>query len=273
MLPKLGNSMDLRIAVPSGVGDVYWVLAKLQALRAKYQPSSVRLCVQKTKLTRAVEWQHMVSFVDQTVELHFRPDRHALGLGLGGRIPGAHLVAWPNAVIDRGGHLDEWLPELGPADFSFPVATTPPAGPVGAVVYVSSSGVNERWCPNLGPDYWAELIDALGEVTGAPPVIVGREWDREFGDRVRRAGAVDLIGKTNLREVAGLIQNARVVVGVICGMTILANHFRTPCVALHPTLPLNVRGWVRDAPEYVTVAAASAPSARDLAKVAAGVMR
>jgi len=270
-LPR-GASM-LRLGVPPGIGDVYWVLTKLEALRAQFKPRAICLMVQKTSLTRALDWSKMVSFVDKTAELPFRPDLHAKGDGVSFRIPSMNACLWPNALIDRGSHIDDWLPELGPANLSFAIRTVPPIRPPGVVVYISSTGVNSAWCPNLGPVYWRGLIDELTLRAGAPPTLIGAHWDREFATQVGPR-AVNLIGQTSLQQVTGIIQRARVLVGVISGMTILANHFRTPCVAIHPIVPMNPRGWVPlDAP-YIPIAAPEVPVApAGLADLACSIMR
>jgi glycosyl transferase family 9 (putative heptosyltransferase) len=270
---RFPRGIMLRVGVPPGVGDVYWALTKLRQFRDHHGARGIVLYVQKTTQTRALEWAALVpEFVNASGEKRFRPDGACLSAGYSQNYPGMHCVLWPNGVLDRGGTLADWMPELGAPDLSFKVHAKPPDREVRAVVYVSSTGINHAWAPNLGPEYWRELIEELGDLTGAPPILIGKDWDREFFDTVR-GRVVNLIGRTTLVEVAGIIQAARVLVGVISGMTILANHFRTPCVALHPVVPLNPRAWVAADAPYATIPAPQAPPARALAKIAASLMR
>jgi Glycosyltransferase family 9 (heptosyltransferase) len=263
----------MRIAVPSGVGDVYWALTKLPAWRAKHD-CKVTLCVQRTSLTRALEWSQMVDFVDGTVEHRFQPDHDCLSQGWSERIPGVDFAMWPNGALDQGKRLTEWLPDYA-TDQSFRIKTTPPDRPGRVVVYVSSDAVNRAWIPEAGPVYWSALIEALGEATGQVPTVIGKAWDQSFRDRVSGVEFEDLIGQTDLPQCAGILETARVVVGVISGMTILANHFRTPCIALAPSsVPPRFPhpdAWVpADAP-YAVVRAHNLPKVGELAARAAAL--
>lgn len=263
----------LKVGVPPGVGDVYWALTKLVAFRQRYRARRIVLHVQKTSLTRALDWSQMVGFVDSTTEFSFRPDAACYDAGFSTAIRGVDCVLWPNGVLDRGFPLADWMPELGPPDLSFRIKTAaPPVADVGAVVYVSSDSVNAAWCPNMGPYYWRTLIAELAAQTGQPVVLIGKNWDRTFADSVK-GDAVDLIGQTTLPQVAGLLERARVVVGVICGMTILANHFRTPTVAIHPVIPLDPRAWVAPDAPYATVPAPMVPNPGELAAICAELAR
>ena len=282
----------LRIAVPSGVGDVYWCLTKLQAFRQARQAEHVTLCIQRTHLPRAHDWASMVDFVNAAEDYAFRPDNQALSTGYSERVaprgttarPWRHLrnsgsqqprvdcVFWPNAVVDTGRHLREWMPELE-LDLSFAVRTAP--GPdKRVVVYVSSDGVNNSWAPNLGPAYWDRLIVALSKRFGQPPTLIGKSWDASFRARLS-APVEDLLDSTTLPEVAGIIERARVLVGIISGMTILGNHFMTPTVALYPpkfpsAFPWT---WVKDGAPYVPIATDIVPPPEELAAIAADIAR
>lgn len=293
--------MTLRLGVPPGVGDVYWALCKLQALRAARGAQHVTLCVQQTSLTRALSWADMVDFVDATAEVGFKPNDRALTTGYSDepmyalplrrgprrqstihrrailladrekqRVP-IDAVLWPNAVVDAGRHLREWMPELE-LDLSFKVRTAP--GPSGrVVVYASSVGINEAWT-RLEPTYWAQLITELAEATGQVPTLIGAPWDAAFRAQIL-CQVEDLLGKTTLPEVAGVLERAAVVVGVISGMTILANHFRTPTIALHADKHSTgfVRAWVAGDAPYEPIAAAAIPAPAALARRAASFMR
>jgi hypothetical protein len=306
----------VRIGTPSGVGDVYWVLTKLRAFLAQRRADRVTLCVQKSRLTRALDWSKMVDFVDATEEFPFRADEQALATGysdgvealpmmsrqerrelrreLRQKMP-AHLrrrgaplpplpltpappgppldcVLWPNAVLDRGDSLRDWLPGLE-LDLSFKIRTDP--GPSDRiVVYASSAAINEAWIPGLGPEYWAELIAAIAERTGDVPTLIGAPWDATFRERIA-CEVEDLLGVTTLPQVAGILERASVVVGVICGMTILANHFRTPTVALYPDKfhPAFPTSWVAPDAPYLPIAASRVPPARELAARVAELAR
>jgi hypothetical protein len=66
-----------------------------------------------------------------------------------------------------------------------------------------------------------------------------------------------------------------VVVGVISGMTIMANHFKTPCVALCPD-KFEARfpwAWVKPDAPYIVVRASEVRSAQQIEELALSIAR
>ena len=131
----------LRVAVPPGVGDVYWVLTKLRALRALEGASSVRLYVQQTQYDRSRDWAKMVDFVNYATPMRFRPPRDPSGVA---KMIGVDYVLWPNTVVDRGDHLSTWMPHL-PLDLNFPVRTHDTGPERRVVVYASIKMASYFW--------------------------------------------------------------------------------------------------------------------------------
>lgn len=262
----------IQVGVPPGVGDVYWVLTKLKAYKAANGGRPVRLLVQACgALDRAGQWREMVDFVDDLRFYPFKPDRAALETGLG-RLPTGAPILWPNAVVDKGQPLASWLPELA-LDLSFPVKTTPFPGGSRTVLYVSSDGINRAWMSHLPAGYWydvvAELNKAVGRVT-----IIGAKWDAPFFERWLREAprpldVENLVQGTTLMQVADILKAARFFVGVISGLTILANHLRTPCTAIYPTAHLDAfpRTWVAADAPYWPIRADRVPPAAELAEL------
>ena len=266
-----------RVAVPPGVGDIYWCLTKLKALRDKLRADRIELCVQKAGPARSLAWAEMVDFVDTATFHAFAP---GIAATTGYHEPGNGIdcVLWPNAVVDRGRPLSDWLPDLA-LDLDFTVRTEPMGEPR-VLVYASSRAINKAWVPNLGPEYWLQLMQALSDRFGQV-TLIGAAWDREFTDDLRSScnghgmPCVDMTGQTSLPQIADMLKRARLVIGVISGMTILANHFRTPTVAIyprkqHPDFP---RSWVAPDAPYQTVCAPDAPSAGLLAERASTIAR
>lgn len=259
----------LTAAVPPGVGDVYWVLTKLKAWRAERGNHPVRLLIQSAgHLDRAGQWVDMVDFVDEVRFYPFKPDRAALNHGLGQLRDGTPIL-WPNAIVDQGRHLADWLPRL-PLDLSFPVSVDEVPGGPRFVLYVSSESINRAWMSHLPPTYWRDLVAELNQRVGRV-TLIGARWDLSYLNGFLKAGPpLDLellVGETTLKQVAGLLKSARFFVGVISGMTILANHFRTPTVALYPTAHHErfPRTWVAPEAPYWPMRADRVPPAAELA--------
>lgn len=268
---------NYRIAVPPGVGDVYWVLTKLQAFKRAHGIERVELCVQRAGPGRSTDWANMVDFVHASSFFPFRPNDELLTKGISYTYKGVDVAMWPNAIVDRGEHLRNWLPELE-LDLDFPVRTVDMGAPR-VVVYASSEAINQAWVSNLGgPQYWVDLIAELSQRVG-PVTLIGAEWDRRFSEKLPgrppRPRYEDLTASTTLPQVADILKKARVVVGVISGMTILANHFRTPTIAFYPDAhdPAFPFTWQAPDAPYGAILASTAPSAAEVAERAAALAR
>lgn len=257
--------LHCRIATPSGVGDVYWVLCKLKDFRKKNNIEHVTLCVQKSPFTRALDWSKMVDFVDATEELEFQPDQALKMFGFSRAIKGADVCLWPNYVIDRGNHLSKWLPQYQ-LDMDFKIATVD-VDPPGTVVYASSVGVNNGWFPGRGPAWWSELLEGIAVQTGRPATLIGSPWDMEFTRQIS-GPCRNLVGKTTLPQVTGILAKADLVIGIISGMTILANHFATPCIAIYPDKfkPGFLTSWIKTGIPYTAVKASQVTSPASILK-------
>lgn len=224
------------VGVPPGVGDTYWCLAKLKAFKKHYGLEHITLAIQKTTLDRAIEWRTMVDFVDDARYVAYTPGKAALLTGFERNHGPLDFILWPNAVVDRGEHLSTWLTGLE-LDLDFPVNTIVPPRALRdrVVLYASANGVNRAWFAKRRPDFWVQLAVELERLTGHVPILIGAGWDRDNPELAPLTCATQsLIGNTTLTEVAGILEHARAVIGVISGMTILANHFKRPCLAFAP---------------------------------------
>lgn len=236
-----------RIGVPPGVGDVYWALCKLQSIREKHRLEDVELVIKSSNFDRAGEWAGMCPFVDSTSFAKFKNlDAEKIGLGgvtypggdiNGNRPPTIDAVLWPNAVVDRGDHLRHWLPEYDLRQ-DWKIATKQPEGLESVdghpVIYASSATIHKAWAPKLDVAWWTVMAETLAMRFGRKPIVIGASWDVGFSGGVLADNTIDMLGKTTLAEVAWILEHAAGIVGIISGMTILANHFRTPAIAIYP---------------------------------------
>ncbi len=224
------------IGVPSGIGDIYWCLTKIAAYRKAHKLEHVTLGIQQTQHDRSIDWLELApkGLVDDARYVAFRPDGLTLRNGFT-PVPnraGLDAIMWPNAVVDAGRRLETWLPDLE-TDLSLELRTERPAVAPCVVLYASSVGVNKAWFPEQRIDRWIELALALTARFETKPLLIGSSWDAQHCEQLRPY-CDELIARTSLRQVAGILETATLVVGIASGMTILANHFGTPCVAFFP---------------------------------------
>lgn len=262
------------VGVPPGVGDSYWCLTKMKAFKRHYDIKHLTLAILKTSKDRAIEWRHMVDFVDDARYVNFSPGE-AERTGFARDVRFLNFVMWPNAIVDKGIHLRDWLPELE-LDLDFEVRTqlVPDVAPGSVVLYASSKEVNRAWLPRARGDFWIQLALEIKARFGAPPVLIGAGWDDE-NSRLVAPHTQGLVGKTSLREVAWILKHAKAVVGIICGMTIVANHFRVPTVALSPDKfkPAFPYTWVDRQPWYKALRASEMGGPDNVAAVLEAMVR
>lgn len=259
-----------RIAVPPGVGDVYWCLTKLGDFRRKNNLEHVTLCVQKSQLTRALAWSKMVpELVNSAVEYPFKRNAGFESTGFSKNLPGVSCVMWPNAIVDKGQHLSKWLPRYE-LDLNIHIKTTDPLTVPEIVVYASAEGVNNAWLPGKGPQFWSNVLEAVADIAGEPATLIGAGWDAEFAKQITGPHK-SLIGQTDLLAVAGVLKRAKLVIGIISGMTILANHFGTPALAIWPdhhfpkAFPYT---WTRPGISYLAMPASKVTDADQVVRTA-----
>jgi len=91
---------------------------------------------------------------------------------------------------------------------------------------------------------WAQIIDWLGKDFSIGTVIVGSPAERERADMLSRSCAVkvfNLAGKTTLAELAGVLKQSRLHIGVDSAAPHIAAAVGTPTVTLYG--PSDWRYW------------------------------
>lgn len=93
------------------------------------------------------------------------------------------------------------------------------------------------------PEYYANLADLLIENVGVEVVFDGIEQDRTLIEKIvtnMRNPYVSIVGKTNLRQMVGVLKLSKVVIGPDTGTSHIANAVGTPVVMLFgPTDPID----------------------------------
>jgi heptosyltransferase-3 len=102
---------------------------------------------------------------------------------------------------------------------------------------------------NLPPQRFAQAADKLAEKLGAKIIITGTEKERNLVSFIRNGmehDAFDLVGKTNLRQLASVLKRCQVVVSNSTGPMHLAVAVGTPTVAVF--CPIFAAGPIRWGP-------------------------
>jgi hypothetical protein len=251
------------ILVPPGIGDIYWVLCKLQGFLAsrKLGTPAVTIASLDDRGDRALDYVDCTPFV------------YAAGcLGPGAIRKGKNLPIWRQAYLsDNGGvfervlgfdyflsmnggtrcgrSLDEIMPAI-PTNWYPPLFQpidgrgygTSMRAAIGDYIvgYFAHHGMYRNWLQELPPSAIYGILSQVRAATGLKVILTGREWDipdkpsvneRLLSlDQSRGRFLVDLRGKTSLPELFSLMHTSSGCFGFCAGNTIMSVVFGVPTV-------------------------------------------
>ena len=259
----------MNFLIPQGIGDAIWALLKVQDIAAKHD-NVINLfiaCIDKNNMVeaRALEFVKRFKFVSsaQMYEMPMSPGQVGCIL-----LPGAvadengyyryisdgetslkdiDYVLMPNAALERGIRLEDWLPEYKTnwrimEDFSFDdgviIDKTGHVIPLKEYVifYLSSLSNNSSSGHNRNNIWsyadWVTLGKYIQEELKCKIVVVGADYDRSyFTDYIKPLLSdewIDLIGNCGIGETFAIVKNARFVISYQSGIGIVANYMGIP---------------------------------------------
>jgi hypothetical protein len=261
----------MNILVPQGVGDSVWCLVKAQGLVKKHGDNRIDLKVGVWNAnnieSRAIEFLRKFKFVN-SVEPYVMPhvNRHGPVLlegplatedGLYRYIPDGKnpslknidFVMMPNAPLERGINLSDWLPDVESNfeifnEFNWLDAekeyTNKFKDTMGEYVifFIAGEGGN---CSHSGHNRgliftaqeWVDLGDRLHEAYGVKIIVVGADWDLEYyNNNIRPKTKMKLwwknfISQWPIEHTLAVIKNARFMISYQSGLGVCANYMGT----------------------------------------------
>jgi ADP-heptose:LPS heptosyltransferase len=243
----------------NGIGDTIWSLMKVKAVAAG-RPVEVILSGDPRSAIdqRCLPFLRRFDFVRsaEVMDVPTLHDRHHQPTDVRGRYRylsdgphGGYHYLIPNAALEAGRRLEEWLPEY-PVDWGvmehFSWADTERGAQLGealgdfAAFYLGPERGHSDEGHNLGwlwePKHWVELGRGL-KMAGLNLCVVGADYDRSFWEKFVREGVAqegmvwhDLIGQLEIGETFALLRKARVVVSYQCGLGIVSHYLGVPVV-------------------------------------------
>jgi hypothetical protein len=261
-----------RILVPTGIGDIYWVLVKLKAFCQRYgitrKPSISVLCDHgSVGYKRSIQLLKMVSSIKlgdpPTVPLDKelpRPghinDIYREAFNENGRtaFPGFYGYDWfisYNGVINSGNWLDDcdslecnWYPELNLGDDPDGTHYRNLYEKYATFYFTFNGNYIDYHLKQFDLDKLAEAIRKIMVNLRLTPVFIGAEWDLKYNGYLSQLvnmvpGAVNLVGQTSLDQAFRVIMGSEIVVGYHSGLTNIGVMLGKKSVLLWPsTLPL-----------------------------------
>jgi len=238
----------VKILVPPGIGDGYWVAVKLRGFLQARGIDLPEVYVHKTGPARAAEFWQRVPFVRWGGFAEFANRRIIRQAYVEGTHPVQKNVgAFDfflsfNGTLGKGRSLQEALP--GPEEWDLPLFRTK-RHELASTLYPQVYGdyiVTAFWDKSFYRKWLAEFSEGqivetlrLLQDQGLQVIVTGAEWDK--GGIAERVAASDarfesLIGETSFGALTGLLAGSKGVFGFPAGSTLLGPLFGAPTLLL-----------------------------------------
>lgn len=237
------------VLLPPGIGDSYWSITKLQAFlkREKLALPDVHVaCNRDMKHNghkRAFPFLEMFPFLNATGETHTTETEKEIwkeayaqeGRTIFKDVLGCDYFISYNGHLRIGAQMEELDPDLE-TDWTPPMFISLEQrrfkqeceAKYGKyiVFYFIFQGTYTYWVKQFGVDKLADFVKQTCREAGATPIFVGAQWDAEENtlNKLKQEipTAVDLVGKTNVQQLFGLLRGAELVVGYPSGLSIIS---------------------------------------------------
>lgn len=247
------------ILVPPGIGDSYWSLVKIQSfcevndlgipdVRATSMDRSKDRCADFVSRAPFVHFKGYANFIkrDRTWKPLWREAYFDVGRTIFEDVAGHDYFISYNGITRHGHAIDDWDTEYA-TDWHYPMfqplAEQQFADNIKAeygdyiVAYFIDHGMYRNWLKEFTVDDIKDTMERLHAATGKRIAITGSSWDdnpfsQAMSEMVPDDVMINLIGKTNIDELFGLLRNASGVVGFPSGTTIISAAFGTPTVMI-----------------------------------------
>lgn len=256
---------EVSVALPPGIGDMHWVLEILESFKEKNRIDKLTIAIvdRGPNIQYSSEFLRLIPFVDSIQLLKKIPFEFSIIGGSGNPFitnascrdyQGATKIDYLmefNSRLEHGVRIEDILPEYE-VNFNYPIKyperaksfvkfIKKAAGNKLYLFYASSHLGNNNWTRGRwDPKEWIALAKKIHAETKRKPILIGAEWDKQYANEIKNQDTgemiIDLVGKTNVPEMLGLLREANCVVSFLSGIVILATRFKTPCASFWPTL-------------------------------------
>lgn len=253
--------MNLRILVPSGIGDFSWLWSKLVTTEHNFHieymggyPDRLKAFLSLLPKDRVLSFHPNVDFCtrwdDKGELVTFRRDgNNALNVSKAkslNDLSGDRLTFIENnSFLEAGNRIEDWWKdEIPGVEFHYDLAGSLKQSVIGNyfIVNFSSYGTKKAWGYYEVPAA-AGVVQFIAEHTGALPLFIGGEYDdftRDIFEHLSDAGqrCLSLVGKTpGLLEIIPILQQSRFYFGACSGLMVLTNILSRPVITYYPPFP------------------------------------
>lgn len=241
----------MKILVIPGIGDMHWVLLKLESFIVKHCPG------EKPEVwvwnfdgrPRSGEFIERVPFVkfggylNESIDMdrksfdesYMRGDPNFAKIA---DFHGFDYYLCVNGMLRVGLPWNSILPQYK-TNWNYEIKTDDCPVPFDEkyiIFYFSDHGMfKNNWTKYLDAPKIASLLDVMKD-WGYKLILTGSSWDKPFNDKIQsysnNKNLINMCGDTSLPELLGLIKGASAFVGWCGGNTIISQHMNTPTLML-----------------------------------------
>lgn len=244
---------NISILVPPGIGDIHWVMVKLQSFLEKNDircMPDVYICSFDNKKDRSLDYLKMIPFINakgykylEKTDVPWKEAYHETGRTVFKDIAGCDYFIAYNGHLREPKRLDEIDP-IYKCNYDLPMFESKEQIEYGPrfkkehgeyiVGYFIDHGIYKKnWSDILTHDKLTWIIDKLSNDLNCKLILIGAEWDikceinlfliKHFPDRI-----VNMLGRTKIEDVFSILKNAKGVIGFPSGITIMSTFFKIP---------------------------------------------
>ncbi len=260
----------IRFLVPQGIGDSIWTLLKIEDVAKKLGGGRIEICIacfdaENHLESRAKEFISRFKFVD-SVKMYQVPklgqvgsslmpgpatDKNGLfrylpdGKNMVSSMPGIDYILMPNAALERGIRLEEWLPDFEinwsvMDQFQFKDEELKKAAEINkpyVAFFCGSTDGNSTAGHNRNaiwkPEDWVNLAANIRDQFGLEIVVVGSEQDQDYYEKkllplIKGEPWINMIGKCSIGETIAITKGAKFVISYQSGIGIASSYMGIP---------------------------------------------
>lgn len=253
------NNMTI-IGMPPGIGDLHWIMSKLESFKEKNNIQKVKAIMNLGYMEKksihdcSIDYLELIPFVDEAESVvPIIPFEYALAGGSGTPLfknhGGCDYMIELNSYLEKGIPLKDILPEYE-TNFDYPIQRPPESEIFASAVkrtigrklillFTGSWEGNQVWARDLWtPADWMQLARKIHGITKCKPVLIGARWDASYLKELLPLDTKkilhNLVGKTSVADLFALIRKADLLIAYQCGVVMMATKFKTPVAGFWP---------------------------------------
>ncbi len=251
------------ILVPSGIGDIFWIMAKMESFLKEQNISNPEIFIQQGNGADGIMKQRALPFVEkfsfvkaggylitgnqfQAFKDGYLHDKANLFYD----IAGCDLFLTFNGSLRMGRELADvspqwetnWYPEMIRSDYQIQKGKEYSSNYGSYVVaYFVPHGMYQGWLVQFQKEKIYESMKSIVQETGKKIILIGATWDDTalkdfFLQKAKQDNLQDsfinLVGETSLDDILALVENCSLMYGFPSGVSFLAPYYKKQTLIL-----------------------------------------